>query len=152
MAWPCAWRCSSWSMVAKALMNSPENGRPPAPRSSRARQMIRSRRSFADDNVAISAVDDRLQFRLFARRNLKLVEGLLEVIHERVPFLWRDVEMGMRVAHRASRIFLRASSGPADHLSNEILETRWRNPEVRFVHCGVKGNNRQNTSVFSIVG
>src|SRR5215208_6070237 len=43
----------------------------------------------------------------------------------------------MRVAHRTSRICLRAASGLTEHLRDVILETCWRYPMVGFVHTRV---------------
>src|SRR2546426_3161807 len=95
-------------------------------------QLIRLR--LANYNVAVGAVDDCLQLRLLRGRYAELVECLLKVIHERLPFFGRDVQVVVRLAHRATSIFLRAASGPADHFGNEILEAGGRNPLMCFVH------------------
>src|SRR3989454_12802016 len=88
-------------------------------------QLIRLR--LANYDVAVSAVDDCLQLRLLSGRYAELVECLLKVIHERVPFFGRDVQVVVGFAHRASRIFLRAARGPADHFRNQILKAGRRN-------------------------
>ena len=89
---------------------------------------------FANYDVAIRAVDDCLQFRLFRRGYAELVERLLEIIHEGLPLFWRNVHVTMRVGHRASGVFLWAARRHPDHLGNQIFETGWRNLVVRFVH------------------
>src|SRR4030095_8454762 len=88
----------------------------------------------ANYDVAVGAVDDCLQLRLLRSRHIELVECLLKVIHERVPFLGRDVQVIVRLTHWAARIFLRAATGPADHFRDQILEAGWRNLVMRFVH------------------
>src|SRR2546430_1788797 len=95
-------------------------------------QLIRLR--LANYNVAVGAVDDCLQLRLLRGRYAELVECLLKVIHERLPFFGRDVQVLVRLAHRAPSIFLRSAARPAHHLSNEIFEARWRDFMVGFVH------------------
>ena len=42
-------------------------------------------------------LDNRSQFSLLGRRHLELVERLLKVVYERLPFLWRDIEVAIRV-------------------------------------------------------
>src|SRR6266404_7250602 len=93
---------------------------------------------FADNDIAIRAIDDLLQFRLLGDGNFKLVERLLEVIHECLPLFGRDVQVLMRLTHRASGIFLWAAARPADHFGNEILEARWRHLVVGFVHGRIR--------------
>ncbi len=89
---------------------------------------------FANYDVAVGAVDDCLQLRLLRGRYAELVECLLQIVHERVPFLRRNVHVTMRVGHGASGVFLGAATGPANHLGNEILEASRRNLVMRFVH------------------
>jgi hypothetical protein len=91
---------------------------------------------FANYDVTVGAVDNCFQFLLFRTGYAKLVECLLKIVHERIPFFGRDVQMLMRLTHRASGIFLRAAARPADHFGNEILETGWRDLVVSFVHSG----------------
>ena len=93
---------------------------------------------FANYDVAVCAIDDRLQLFLLGGWHFELVECLLKIIHERVPFPGRDVQVLVRLTHRASRIFLRAARGPADHFGNEILEAGRRNLVMGFVHGGVR--------------
>src|SRR6266496_6665591 len=81
----------------------------------------------ANYDVAVGAVDDCLQLGLLRGRYAELVECLLQVVHERLPFFRRDVQVVVRFAHWTSGIFLRSTAGPADHFGNEILETGWRN-------------------------
>src|SRR5439155_15392686 len=95
-------------------------------------QSIRLR--FANYDVAVGAVNDCLQLRLLGSGDLELVERLLQVIHERLPFFRRDVQVFVRLTHRASRIFLRAARSPADHFGNEVLKAGWRNLVMRFIH------------------
>jgi hypothetical protein len=89
---------------------------------------------FANHDVAIGAVNDCFQLRLFRSGDAELVECLLKIVHERFPFLGRDVQVLMRFTHRASGIFLRAACGPADHFGNQILEACWGHSMMRFVH------------------
>ena len=89
---------------------------------------------FANYDVTIGAVDDCLQLRLLRRRYAEFVERLLKIIHERIPFFGRDVQVLVRLTHRASSIFLRTATGPADHLGNEIFEASRRHLVMRFVH------------------
>src|SRR6266446_6318195 len=84
------------------------------------RQSIRLR--FANYNVTVGAVNDYLQLRLLRGWYAELVECLLKVIHERIPFLGRDVQVLVRLTHRAPGIFLRAATGPTDHFGNQILK------------------------------
>src|SRR4030095_8361070 len=88
----------------------------------------------AHHDIAIRAIDDLLQFRLLGSGNLKLVECLLNVIHECLPLFGRDVQVLMRLTHRASGVFLWAAARPANHFGNEILEARWWHFVVSFVH------------------
>src|SRR5260370_30422167 len=43
----------------------------------------------------------------------------------------------MRLSHRLARVFLGSACGPADHLRNEVLDSRRRHTMVCFVHQGV---------------
>jgi hypothetical protein len=43
----------------------------------------------------------------------------------------------MRIAHRTTRIRLRAASLPTDQLRDEILESRGRHPMVGFINTRV---------------
>src|SRR5436190_5197108 len=92
---------------------------------------------FANHDVAVRAVDDYLQLRLLRSRYAELVECLLKVIHERLPFFWRDVQLLVRLTHRAPGIFLRAATGPADHFCNQILKAGGRHLVMRFIHGGI---------------
>jgi len=91
----------------------------------------------ANDDVTIGALNNRPQLRLLGRRNLEFVERLLQVIHESIPLFGRDVQVLMRVAHGAPRVFLRATGRPANHFGDVILEAGWRHLVVGFVHGGV---------------
>jgi hypothetical protein len=55
--------------------------------------------TICNNNIAIGALDNRSEFRFLVRWDLEFVERLLQVIHKRIPFLWRDVEMPMRICH-----------------------------------------------------
>ena len=79
---------------------------------------------FANYDVAVGAVDDCFQLRLLRSGHAELVECLLKIIHERLPFFGRDVQVLMRLTHRASGVFLWAAARPANHFGNEILEAR----------------------------
>ena len=92
---------------------------------------------FANHDVAIGAVNDCFQPRLFRSGYFEFVECLLKIVHERFPFLGRDVQVLMRLTHRASGIFLRAACGPADHFRDQILEARGWYSMMRFVHGGI---------------
>ena len=92
----------------------------------------------ADHNVIIGAVDDRLQLRLLDGGNLELVQRLLEVIHESVPFVRRDVQIFVRITHRSSSVLLRPARRPANHFGDKILETRRRHFVMCFVYCRVR--------------
>src|SRR5262249_61628951 len=92
--------------------------------------------SLANNDVAIGALDNRFQLRLLGGRNLELVERLLQVIHESIPLFGRYVQVLMRVAHGAPRVFLRATGRPANHFGDVILEAGWRRLVVGFVHGG----------------
>src|SRR5262249_40069492 len=94
--------------------------------------------SLANNDVAIGALDNRFQLRLLGGRNLELVERLLQVIHESIPLFGRYVQVLMRVAHGAPRVFLRATGRPANHFGDVILEAGWRRLVVGFVHGGVR--------------
>src|SRR3989442_11407513 len=92
---------------------------------------------FANDDVAVRALHDGLQLGLLRGGNLKLVEGLPEVLEERLPLLRRDVEITMGVQHGAAGIPLRTTAGPAEHFRHQILEARRRNLVVRLIDLGI---------------
>src|SRR5258705_7702511 len=94
--------------------------------------------SLADNDVGIGALNNGFQLALLRGGNFELVERLLQVIHESVPLVGRDVQVLMRFEHRASRIFLRTARCPADHFGNEILETSCRYLVVSFVNGRVR--------------
>ena len=58
-------------------------------------------------------------------------------LYERLPFFGRNVQVFMRLTHRAPGIFLRPAARPANHLGNEIFETGCRYFVVGFVHSWV---------------
>jgi hypothetical protein len=69
--------------------------------------------SLGNNDVATSALHDRSQFSPLGRRNLELVERLLKVIHERIPFLWRNIEVAMRVSMERPVYFCGPPAAPS---------------------------------------
>src|SRR6266540_3684129 len=66
-------------------------------------------------DFSLGAFHDGEEFRPFGRRHAELVERLLEIVEERLPFLFRDVQMGMGIVHGPARVPLRPS-GSLTHL------------------------------------
>ena len=56
----------------------------------------------ANDNVALSALHDRKQFLLFRVGHIELGHGVIEILAESVPLTVGNLEMLMRLAHRAT--------------------------------------------------
>src|SRR4029453_9422518 len=78
---------------------------------------------FANYDVTVGAVDNCFQFLLFRTGYAKLVECLLKIVHERIPFFWRDVKMLMSLTHRGPGIFLRPAAPPTTILVKRYLNT-----------------------------
>src|SRR6266849_9235439 len=93
---------------------------------------------FAPNNVAIGALNDRVQLSLLRQGDLELVEGLLEIVEECPPLLRGNVEVAMGVDHGPAGIQLRATRGPADHFGDKVLETSRWHFVVRLVDGGVR--------------
>src|SRR5215472_18236747 len=88
--------CARGTRARMALRASPMSGSALwvsdgmcTPQSPAAEKRLR----FPDDDVGVSALDDRLQLRLLGRRHSELVERLPEIVHEGLPLLRRDVEV-----------------------------------------------------------
>src|SRR5947208_10821975 len=90
-----------------------------------------------DDNVSPCALDDGNDLGPLGRRDCELVERLCHVIHERVPLARRDAQVPMRALHVLTGVSLRTSSGPAQHLGNQIFEACRRYFVVRVVDQGI---------------
>src|SRR5712692_2614240 len=90
-----------------------------------------------DDDIRSRAVDDCLQFGLLLGGNRELVQCLLKVVQKRLPLRGANLQMGMRVRHRLTCVFLRAACSPANHLRDQVLEARRRHAMVRFVYQGI---------------
>ena len=52
----------------------------------------------------------------------KQVERLLKIVQKDLPFLIGDLQLDVRVVHRAAAVLLRAACRPADHFGHEKLE------------------------------
>ncbi len=88
-------------------------------------------------DVFFGAFDDGEELGLFALGHFELVERLLEIVEEGVPF-WRcDIQMGVRVVHRAAGIALGASGGCADLLGHQVFEAGASDLVVRLVDLGI---------------
>ena len=61
----------------------------------------------------------------------------MKIIHKRVPFFGRDVQVFVRFAHGTPGIFLRAAAGPTDHFGDKIFEAGWWNFVVRLIYSWV---------------
>src|SRR5437016_10233447 len=83
-----------------------------------------------DDNIRSGTVDDCIQFRLLGGGDIEFIQGLLKIVEKCLPFLTSNVQVAVRVRHRFPRVTLRATGGPADHLSSQVLESRGRNAMV----------------------
>src|SRR5215212_7834440 len=64
-----------------------------------------------DHNRLACALDNWLQLVLLRLRHPELVQGLLKIAHEDLPFVRRDHEVPMGVPHRTTRVLLRAAGG-----------------------------------------
>src|SRR4051812_14634065 len=73
------------------------------------------------DDVPLHRREDRNQFLLLARRHLELVQGLAEVLHQRIEMLVLDAHAGMDRAHVAAGIGARAARSLADLLDQARL-------------------------------
>src|SRR5947199_8846955 len=93
---------------------------------------------FCHDDIAVGAIDNRLQFRLLCGRHAELVERLLEIIHEGLPLFRRNVQVTMRVDHGTSGVFLWSARCHPHHLGDQILEACGRHAVMRFVHRRVR--------------
>src|SRR5215467_1885580 len=72
-----------------------------------------------------------------SHRHLKITAGEWEAfldVEKCFPFPRGNLQMAMRVRHRFPCIFLRTARSPADHLGDQVLESRRRHAMVRFVH------------------
>src|SRR6202022_4707467 len=63
-------------------------------------------------DVALRALDDRVELAALALGHAELREGLVEVVHERIPLRAGDEQLAVRVEHRAPRVGLRARCAP----------------------------------------
>jgi hypothetical protein len=75
-----------------------------------------------NDDVSPCAADYSLDFCLLGLWHRELVEGLLEIVEKGFPFCRRYHELLMRLLHGAACVFLRPTSGPTQHLRDEIFE------------------------------
>ncbi len=57
----------------------------------------------------------------------------MEVIEERCPFFGGNLQILLRLGHRAAGVLLRATRGPAHHLGDKLLEPRLGDPMVGLV-------------------
>src|SRR5436309_15409075 len=48
----------------------------------------------------------------------------------------------MRFRHRLARVLLWAARSPADHLGNQVLESRWRHAMMRFIYQRISIESR----------
>src|SRR5713101_1699759 len=90
-----------------------------------------------DDDIRSRAVDDCFQFGLLPGGNRELIQRLLKVAQKCLPLHGGNLQMGMRVRHRLTCVFLRATCSPANHLRDQVLEARRRYAMVRFVYQGI---------------
>src|SRR5260221_12485261 len=78
---------------------------------------------------------------MLLRGDTELVQRLLKIVHERVPFGASNFHVFVRLVHGASGVFLRAAGGPADHFRDKVFES-WRgHAMVRFIHAGIRGQS-----------
>ena len=78
---------------------------------------------FGHDDVASSRVNDCQDFLSLGGGDPEFVEGLLQVVEKCRPFAGGDVQVDVRIAHRATGVFLRATCGPAELFGDQILES-----------------------------
>src|SRR5260370_13887110 len=90
-----------------------------------------------DDDIRSRAVDDCFRLGLLLGGDRELVQCVLKVVQKRLPLRGANLQMGMRLRHRLTCVFLRTTCSPADHLSDQVLEARRRYAMVRFVHQGI---------------
>jgi hypothetical protein len=72
----------------------------------------------------------------------ELVQRLLKIVHERVPFAAGDFHVLVRLVHGTPRVFLRAAGGPADHFRDQAFESRRGHAMVRFIDPGIRVQSR----------
>src|SRR5207245_4211378 len=89
------------------------------------------------DDRAPGALDDGYDLGPLGRRDCELVERLRHVVHERVPLARRDAQVPMRALHVLTGVSLRTSSGPGQHLGNQVFEACRRYLVVRVVDQGI---------------
>src|SRR5260370_1092839 len=95
-----------------------------------------------DDDIRSRAVDNCFQFGLLLGGNRELIQRLPKVVQKRVPLRGANLQMGMRLRHRLTCVFLRTICSPADHLRDQVLEARRRYAMVRFVYQGIGSQSR----------
>jgi hypothetical protein len=74
-----------------------------------------------------------LTLRPLRRRHRELVERLLQVVQERLPFPGGDQEVPVRLVHRPAGVALRPARGRAQHLGDQVLEAGRGHAGVRLV-------------------
>src|SRR5262249_5581436 len=75
-------------------------------------------------DVLLGAVHYGEEFRTLGLGHLKLVKCLPEIIEERLPLPFRDVQVGMGIKHGLARVALRPSGCCTDLFGHEIFEPR----------------------------
>src|SRR5271166_598746 len=102
------------------------------------RLLARGGRRRRRHDVVLGALDDRVELAALALGHAELREGLVEVVHERIPLRAGDEQLAVRVEHRAPRVGLRAARRPANLLGDVVLETLGRDAVVRLVDSRVR--------------
>ena len=87
-----------------------------------------------NDDISPRAADYCLDFCLLGLWHRELVKGLLEIVEKGFPFCRRYHEMLMRFLHGAACVFLRPTSGPTQHLRDEIFEACRGDAMMRLIY------------------
>src|SRR5271163_10378 len=102
------------------------------------RLLARGGRRRRRHDVVLRALDDRVELAALALGHAELRQGLVQVVHERIPLRAADEQLAVRVEHRAPRVGLRAARRPANLLGDVVLKTLRRDAVVRLVDSRVR--------------
>src|ERR1700677_5086279 len=89
-------------------------------------------------DIVLGALDDRVELAALALGHAELRQGLVQVVHERIPLRAGDERLALPLAHRAPRVGLRAARRPAHLLGDVVLKTLRRDAVVRLVDSRVR--------------
>ena len=80
-----------------------------------------------NDNIGSCAGNDIFDLCLLGLGHSELVKSLLKIVEEGFPLCCGDHQILVGVLHRAARVLLRPTGGPADHFRDEVFEACRRN-------------------------